>query len=261
MEENNHHEESGIRELADTIYGVCVHVVPGIKTVERFLEDETVQEIVDCVELSNEAAGECLKVYGAIRKIASIPSKLYLRKLDRFLRGLTDIPMNKRQKYIERISREQFNKDSVYVLELINRIEDIEKIDVLLKVFTLRMDDTISEGDFRRLMLMTASTMKEDLEFMASNIKEGSFEISDIHEEGLLLSGWIIYDGMSVKTADKEAGNLYRYTATAKSFCKLVWNVDALADGGEPSKFVPRDNYALLSEYRHEDESLILGYR
>lgn len=87
-----------------------------------------------------------MKKYGAIRKAASIPSKLYLRKLDRFMRGMTEIPLEKRQKYIRHVSKDQYNKDSVYILEMINRIEDIEKVDVLLRLLELRMTEALTDG-------------------------------------------------------------------------------------------------------------------
>lgn len=177
--------------------------------------------MLEHVDVLEEAAEESLKIYGAIRKAASIPSKLYLRKLDRFMRGITEIPLEKRQKYLLLVSKGQYNKDSVYIPEMINRIEDIEKIDVLLRLFKLRMTEALTDGEFRRMSLMAASTMKEDLTYLTRHITNDSFEISTIQEEGLLLAGWLIYDGMSVGTTEKEGENIYRYTAHAKKILQI----------------------------------------
>ena len=138
--------------------------------IEEFFENEKVQTALEYAKVLDDTAEECLKIYGAIRKTASIPSKLYLRKLDRFMRGVTEIPLVERQKYIHLVSNDQYNKDSVYILEMINRIEDIDKVDFLLRLFELRMTDVLTDGEFRRMSLMVASTMKEDLDYMARNI-------------------------------------------------------------------------------------------
>lgn len=228
--------------LAKNFQSICEYVASGINVVEEFFENEKIQTALEYAEVLDDAAEECLKIYGAIRKTASIPSKLYLRKLDRFMRGMTEIPLRKRQKYIRLVSKDQYNKDSVYILEMINRIEDIEKVDVLLKLFELRMTEVLTDGEFRRMSLMVASTMKEDLNYMVRHITNDSFEILTIQEEGLLLAGWLIYDGMSIGTSEKEGGNLYRYTALAKRFCKDVWNIECTnASLNGPVKFIPME--------------------
>lgn len=211
--------EIDIGALVNNFQNVCEYVASGIDVVEVFFENEKIQTALEYAKVLDDTAEECLKIYGTIRKTASIPSKLYLRKLDRFMRGVTEIPLVERQKYIHLVSNDQYNKDSVYILEMINRIEDIDKVDFLLRLFELRMTEVLTDGEFKRMSLMVVSTMKEDLDYMARNITNDSFEILNIQEEGLLLAGWLIFDGMSIGTFEKEGGNLYKYTTLAKRFC------------------------------------------
>ncbi|MBO5450611.1 MAG: hypothetical protein J6A11_03600 [Lachnospiraceae bacterium] len=84
------------------------------------------------------------------------------------------------------MNREKFNKESVYTFEVINRIEDLEKKDILVRFLELKMDGVITDAEYRRMMIMTASKMKEDLDYLRRNITNASFEIKSVQEEGLL---------------------------------------------------------------------------
>lgn len=216
---------TGENGLIKLVQNICEHAKPGIaEQLEVFFNSEIVQDVISFGEVIDESLEKGLKLYRCFKFVASIPDKLYLSKLDRFLRGLVDIPIEKRNAYVERVSKERRNKDCVYILELINRIEDYEKIDVLLKLFELRMQDEFSDYDFRRMMLMTASTMKEDLDYMVEHINDESFKITCIQEQGLLIEGWIMESSLTVILEDEE-GNYYNYTPNAKRYCHLVGDV------------------------------------
>ena len=227
-------------DLVNVFHTVCGIAEDGVEAAKEFFESDTVQTIADYAQVIDETAENGLKVYGIFRKLADLPSKLYLRKFDRYMKGVTDIPVKKRQAYLKLVTKERFNKESVYILEVINRIEDLEKIDILVRLLELKMDETITDAEYRRMMIMTASTMKEDLDYLRLNITNDSFVIKSVQEEGLLLSGWIIYEGMTWGTAENDSGNLYRYTAMAKRYCEIVFGVTASGSNSNgPIKFTP----------------------
>lgn len=171
----------------------------------------------------DDSAEKLSKVYKGIKTVASIPDRLFLRKFERLCLGVGKIPENKRKKYIQKITREKFNKDSVFILDVINRVEDFEKIDIFSILWEAKMDEKIDDDKFRRYVVMTASTMLQDLKYMSNSITNDTFYISSMEQEGLVTQGWIIYVGLGIGTAEESGGNLYEYTKTAKEYCEYVW--------------------------------------
>lgn len=180
---------------------------------------------IDTVEELDAEAEKLSKIYKGIKVVASIPDRLFLRKFERLCLGIENIPENKRQKYMQKISKKKFNKETSFILDVINKAEDLDKMDIFSLLWEAKIDEKLNDDKFRRYVIMTANTMLQDLKFMSQNITNNSFYITSMEEEGLVSQGWIIYAGLGMGTAEHSGGNLYEYTAAAKEYCKCVWNV------------------------------------
>ncbi len=162
------------------------------------------------------------KVLKVIQKAASIPDKIFMNKMEQYCKGLINIPEAKRQDYISKIGKDKLNKDSVFILGLLNKIEELSKIDILLALFEAKMDEVIEDDTYRRLSLMVDRTLFADLTYLQSNITDEHIVIDNDHEQGLLANGWLYYVGMSWGTATEESQQLYKYANFAKQFCNIL---------------------------------------
>ena len=161
-----------------------------------------------------------------IRKSASIPDKLFMHKMERYCAGLVSIPSSKREKYAAKVGKKSLNKDSVFILGVLNKIEELSKIDILVRLFEAKMDEEIDDQTYRRMMLQVDRTMYSDILFLKDNICDDLIKIASVEEENLLATGWLIFAGIGIGTATEEGGNLYSYTQTAKQFCNVVFQSD-----------------------------------
>ena len=186
-------------------------------------EFETIKEIS-----SNLSASINAITY--VRKIASIPNLLYMRKVARYCRGISTIPQPSREKFANRIGQKAVNKDSIFVLDILNRAEDEMKIDIFVELFKHKVNDTIDDGTYRRMMTMVDHTLYHDLTYMKSHIREEHIEIKTPEEESLLASGWLIYYSPTWGSFTHEGGKSYKYTSTAAKFCELISNVLVKSD-------------------------------
>ena len=164
---------------------------------------------VEVIRTIDDSAEGLSKIYKGIKAVASIPDRLFLRKFERLCLGIGKIPEHKRKKYVKKITRKKFNKDTVFILDVITRVEELEKID----------DDR-----FRRFVIMTANTMLQDLKYMSNYISNDNFYITSMEEEGLVTQGWVMYAGLGIGTDEDSGGNLYEYTKMAKEYCEFAWN-------------------------------------
>lgn len=191
---------------------------------DAVLNSAFLENSMEVIKKIDDSAENLSRGYKAIKSVASIPDRLFLRKFERLCLGIGNIPEDKRKKYISKIRKKKFNRDSVFILDVINRVEDLEKIDIFLLLLEAKMDEKIDDDKFRRYMIMTANTMMQDLKYMSTNITNSAFYISSMEEEGLITQGWIIYAGLGIGTAEEVGGNLYEYTKVAKEYCKYVWD-------------------------------------
>lgn len=82
-----------------------------------------------------------------------------MHKMEKYLKGLIEIPQDKRNKYLERVGEKSLNKDSIFILNMLNRIEESSKFDMLLKLFEAKMDQIIDDNMYTRLCLLVDRTM------------------------------------------------------------------------------------------------------
>ena len=78
--------------------------------LSAFLESDNLQDAKAIADIANESISETITLFKAIRNIASIPSQLFLHKFERYCKGLGNIPKEKREKYIQMLGKEKFNR-------------------------------------------------------------------------------------------------------------------------------------------------------
>lgn len=179
---------------------------------------------VEVIRTIDDSAEGLSKIYKGIKAVASIPDRLFLRKFERLCLGIGKIPEHKRKKYVKKITRKKFNKDTVFILDVITRVEELEKIDIFSRLWEVKMDEKIDDDRFRRFVIMTANTMLQDLKYMSNYISNDNFYITSMEEEGLVTQGWVMYAGLGIGTDEDSGGNLYEYTKMAKEYCEFAWN-------------------------------------
>lgn len=207
--------------IADTLSTL---VEQGTDKVMVFLASDEVTNALEAAKEVGEELSKAVKVVALIRKAASIPNKFFMYKVEKYCAGLSTIPLSKREKYAKKIGKKSLNKENVFVLGVLNRNEELSKIDIFVKLFIAKLYEKIDDQTYRRLMLQTDRTMFSDILYLKDNICEGEVKITSVEEENLLAMGWLIFAGIGWGTATEDGGNIYAYTQTAKLFCKIVFD-------------------------------------
>ena len=220
--ENNVTEELALIDIDAIGEAISTIVEQGTDAVMDFFTSPSVALVWETTTEIGAELAKASKVITIIRKSASIPDKLFMKKLEKYCQGLVDIPVKKREKYIAKVGKGGLNKDSVFILGVLNKIEELSKIKILVSLFEYKMDGIIDDETYRRLMLMVDRTMYSDLLYLKSNITDESIVIENDAEQGLLGNGWLSYDGETWGTATEDGNFIYRYTNIAKKFCKLI---------------------------------------
>lgn len=213
-------EEIDVRSVVNTL---STWVEQGSESVVGIFTSEGV---ADAIEVAKEIGGDlskAVKVVAIIKQAASIPDKIFMKKLDKYCKGLVSIPMDKREAYVKRVGKESLNQDSVFVLGMLNRTEELAKISIFLTLFEAKLSERIDDQAYRRMMLLVDRTMYSDILFLRDNITDSLIKITSEEEENLLATGWLIYEGMGIGNAFEDGGQLYKYTETAKKFCDVVF--------------------------------------
>lgn len=196
--------------------------------LDTLLIKDNFQPIIDIVTSSEgvlKSATDIVSELRLLKEVIDIPTKLFMRKFERYCRGLTEIPIEKRAYYLKKVGKKSFNQDSIFILEVLNKIEESEKIDIMLSLLKAKFDEIIDDVTYRRLMLMTSHTLYNDLCYLENDIKNDNFTITSIEQEGLLGNGWIRPLGPGFIHDDAtERQNLFAYNKIAKSFCRIVFN-------------------------------------
>lgn len=218
----DNNKEQSIITLDSIINSVDVWFEQGTETVKTYLSSG---DFVDMVEFAKDVGKDlttAIKVFSLIKKSFSIPDKWFMKKLEKYCQGLADIPLEKRTRYLKKVGKASLNKDSVFIIGVLNKIEELSKIDMLLKLFEAKIDNIIDDVMYRRLSLLVDKTMYSDLLYLKNNITENCIQINNYEEESLLSGGWLIFAGIGIGTATEEGGNLYQYSNVAQKFCELI---------------------------------------
>ena len=220
MENDKDLELVGVDSVIDSLSTL---IEQGSEKIVAFISSDDFSDLLAEIKELGAELSKAIKVVKIIRKSASIPDKHFMHKMERYCAGLVSIPSSKREKYAAKVGKKSLNKDSVFILGVLNKIEELSKIDILVRLFEAKMDEEIDDQTYRRMMLQVDRTMYSDILFLKDNICDDSIKIASVEEENLLATGWLIFAGIGIGTATEEGGNLYSYTQTAKQFCNVVF--------------------------------------
>ena len=114
------------------------------EALDTLLKKDDFQPIIDIVISSEgvlKSATDIVSELRLLKEVIDIPTKLFMRKFERYCRGLTEIPIEKRTYYLEKVGKESFNQDSIFILEVLNKIEESEKINIMLSLLKAKFDE------------------------------------------------------------------------------------------------------------------------
>ena len=150
-----------------------------------------------------------------IKTVMSIPDMLLMRKIERFCRGLQSLTKEESEKYVTNIEKLSSQREHVFLLNVLNKIEEEEKLDILASVFAARVSGVLDHKGYRRLALMVESSMYDDLNFLIKRHGDGPVELEDAEAIGLLSEGWLQYGGQTWGTTENEGTHVYDFTEMA----------------------------------------------
>lgn len=171
-----------------------------IEEFQNLMNSDIKKEIIDTGEEVFASAENISKAISIYKNIKDIPSKLFLRKLQSYLKGLSEYPYEKRKNYIERVGKLQYNNDCIRILHIINQIDSEEKAIIISRLLINLMDEKIDRSTFFRLCKAVDKTLYEDLIYLKENIcnKKIKFNLSieALEEANLAIHTGITYDFM-----------------------------------------------------------------
>lgn len=185
---------------------------------EEILNSDTFQNISGiAADLSQAIKGITL-----IKKVCSIPNIIFMNKFEKFCRGLADIPIEKRQKYLSKVGKRNFNKESVFIFTVINKIEEVDKIDFFLKLLSALLDEKITHDEYRRLIILTNSNLYSDILYLKEHITSNPVKLTTDSDYGLVAGGLLVTAGsewFERKSEDEnDTGIRFNYTMSAKKW-------------------------------------------
>lgn len=172
----------------------------GELTLDSFLEDGIVKDI---------------PIIGAIAKFYSlgitIRDRIFEIKILKFLKGLEDIPIEKREAFVKKISgsKKFERKVGQHLLVVLERIDDLDKPALLSKIFAAFVNEEISYDFFRRLSFVVDKLFLPDLEWLHLYHESPRYdEDISISLSNLGLVFLSVLDGGNAFTESLYAGNL-----------------------------------------------------
>lgn len=123
-----------------------------------------------------------IPIVGCIIQIStSISDTMFMKKCLKFLKGISDIPKEKRYEFIGDLSVRNQEDAAELILSIINKLDHPQKIELICKLFKAKVFDEISIDDFIRLSFMIEKCPYIDLlylrEYEKPNYIPGSTEL------------------------------------------------------------------------------------
>ena len=221
-------ENAGIEQLSNLL---TTFVEEATASVERFLASDFAQDATAITTELGENLGDAVKALKVLKSFASIPTKLYLRKFEQFCRGVYDIPLEKRQKFMKTLGRERFNQESVFILNVINRIEEEDKLPLLVKLLEARTEGIIDPAEYCRLTVLVDRTFYSDLLYLEHNITADPVALHTDSDYGLVASGLLVTAGnewigdFTNEEDPDDTGIRFNYTSSAKKLAQILFGV------------------------------------
>jgi len=226
---DNHLEESmSVEQLIDLL---ATFTEKATDTAEKFLASDLVQDVAIMTAELGEVLSDAVKGLKLLKSVASIPSKLYLRKFEKFCRGLVQIPLEKRQHYMKTLGREKFNHESVFILNVINRIEEEDKLPLLIKLIDARTEEIITSDEYRRLTILVDRTFYRDLLYLEHNVTADPVALRTDSDYGLVASGLLVTAGsewindFKNEENPSDTGIRFNYTSSAKKLAQILFGI------------------------------------
>lgn len=186
---------------------------------------EVIQYGVNAKNLVDEikaGAEEISFVYKAGKFIISLPTRIYMNKYAQLCQGVIgSITPEEGQKWLKRIGKEKFSNESYILLNVLNSIEEDEKILFITKVFKALVKDDLTFDEYRRLIIYISKTIYSDLKYMVDNITYDKIYFSE-ELNGLVCNGWLIRMSNGNQESHKDSSDLYYYGKIAHKFCEIV---------------------------------------
>lgn len=214
-------DENDLCQVMETVFGRATDAIC------EFLENDTVRDIADCIKQLGSDVADAVGVIRTMRKIASIPSKLFLNKFVRYCEGLTDIPLEERQRYLTQLGREKFNQEGAFTLNVIQKIEEKEKIPFLLKLLEAQIHGIIDLTEYRRLMILVDRTLYSDLLYLKDHITADPVALHNEADYGLAASGLLVTagNGWGNFAHGADSDMLFNYTRSAKKLAQILFEI------------------------------------
>lgn len=189
------------------------------------------RDLIDGTEIiGGMAIGEPLSALKFLSKCievgGNITNLLFYNKLQDFLNNVSEIPYEKRIKFITEHVNGKEQEFSKRLIEEIDSINDGKKIYFISNLFKALMDERIDENKFYRLVHIIRSAMYEDLIYMKNNINRKeivtSTSVLALNNLGLMYQSVI----------DANNPGKYNFLDLAKEVVKyaLVWGEEKSID-------------------------------
>ncbi len=226
---DNTENKVGVEQLANLF---ATFFEEGTTSAAEFLESDLVRGAKDVVGEIGSTLGDAIKTWKMLKAIASIPTKIYLRKFERFCRGVSDIPLGTRQKFMKMLGHEHFQRESVFILNVINRIEEEDKLPLLAKILDACTEGVITLSEFRRLTMLIDQTLYSDLEYLGQHITADPVALCTDSDYGLAASGLLVTAGnefiadLGSDNDSSDTGIRFNYTTAAKKLASILYGAN-----------------------------------
>lgn len=230
---NNESLSDNAIQLFNEIYDKSKEVVKAI------INNEDLQKATETIV----GLRQVFAIYKTVKGACGLRDQFYLNKIMNFFAIHNEIPEKSRRKFQDSISKEQFNKYSTFIFEILDKTEEQEKIRFYTKLCQALYDEIIEKSEFRRFLLMTKNTPYVDLLHLEHQICSGTFDLYGENQESLLANGWILFvpfgqitdkNYMSGKTG------YYKYAETTLKYCKIVFDIEEIPENSKYDRAITR---------------------
>jgi len=120
----------------------------------------------------------------------TIADRLFLKKVEKFLVSLSEVEETKKQKFYDRLETDQRlrEKTGEVIVLILNRFDDLEKPEILARVFRSYMNGIIGFNQFRQLASAVDIAYIEDLWQLVNSKGRSPTDVQD-SRQGLLRTG------------------------------------------------------------------------
>ncbi|MDO5328916.1 MAG: hypothetical protein Q4E88_02285 [Coriobacteriia bacterium] len=163
----------------------------------------------------------------------TVRDNLFYHKLKLYLMDYAELTDKDKKKFSKKIEKHAIYHEDLFILEIIDKTEEYEKISIYSKLSHLLMKEKINRNEFRRYMLMTKNTPYQDLLYLKNNWNK-SIENNNMKTEEISLNanGWLTPMNSELTFTYEDDGSTgknnmmtgYEFNDVAIKFCELVFN-------------------------------------